>query len=92
MENIIKYTSKPIDIISNSNFKTSYNTSLENNVHIRPSSMNNLNKLNKEKNISYNMKKSLSLDSFWPNTPPSFSPNKNILKNLSKLLNKYFIK
>ena len=87
MENIIKYTSKPIDIISNSNFKISYDTFIKKNVDIRPSSTNNLKK-DKELPVSYSMKKSLSLDSFWPNTPPSFSPNKNILKNLSSLLDK----
>jgi len=42
----------------------------------------------KSEPITISMKKSLSLDTFWPNTPPSNSPNYNILYSLQKFFKK----
>ena len=42
----------------------------------------------KTKPIVINMKKSLSLDNFWPNTPPSDSPNDSFLHSLDSFLKK----
>jgi len=42
----------------------------------------------KSEPITISMKKSLSLDNFWPNTPPSNSPNNNILYSVQKFFKK----
>jgi len=85
MENIFKTKSKPIDIVKETEFHTSYNTFVEN-IYIEPVSMSNSPILHSDDSTSSTMKKSLSLDHFWPNTPPSFSPNKNMLEIIRKML------
>ena len=89
MENTIKYFSKPIDIINNktNDFHTSYNTFIEYN-YICPLSNNNSPNIKSNIKLSSNMKKTLSLDNFWPNTPPSFTPKKTILEKIKNILQK----
>ena len=82
-------SSKHIDITPANTFHTSYNTFVENNNYIQqetPLSSPAMTPSN-DSNMS-TMKKSLSLDNFWPNTPPSFSPKKNMLDTLRSLLTK----
>jgi hypothetical protein len=44
--------------------------------------------IHKSKPIAITMKKSLSLENFWPNTPPSNSPNTSFLHSVQNFLNK----
>tara|TARA_B110000908_G_C9867111_1_gene276722 strand:- start:7 stop:258 length:252 start_codon:yes stop_codon:yes gene_type:complete len=76
MLNTRKTKSNSIEII---NKKKIYN--LYENYNISP-------KVVKTSPININMKKSLSLDHFWPNTPPTNSPNETFLMSFKQFLNK----
>ena len=81
MENILISSSKPIDIINNQTIYVSYNSFIQQTPTASPDAT-------PSQLDSPIMKKSLSLDNFWPNTPPSFSPNENMLNKLKHILNK----
>ena len=80
MNNCNNAPTEPIDIIPSLNIKQSFYNFLENI------------ELNKEERTKYTataspMKKTLSLDTFWPNTPPSFSPKESFLSKIKNILN-----
>ena len=76
MLNTRKIKSKSIDIITTEKISNLYE-----NYNILPKPV-------KTKPININMKKSLSLDNFWPNTPPTNSPNETFLQSFKEFLNK----
>ena len=88
MERTMRTSSKPIDIVNNSNVEQSYTTFITENEFIQQDTPTYSPIITPNGSVSPHMKKTLSLDNLWPYTPPSFSPNKSMLTKLKELFSK----
>lgn len=91
MKQMNQTPSKPIEIIQSSKFNTSYEISynhfIEDNNYINYISPTITPNISPRSSQVSSMKKTLSLDNFWPNTPPSYSPKYDMLSKIKRLLN-----